>query len=142
MISSPKTSLQKRTDARMFATRRVTAEIFSTIDVPPREWQYVQHRSRRRASKGWGRYQPCKASCSSSVGIRGRTLAYYRHSPADYPRLLDALPPPAGLARQFIVNWFDHTQPSPLLPMASTGHPSMASLQSASSSGVVGCLNT
>ena len=47
-----------------------------------------------------------------------------------------------GLARQFIVIWFDHTQPSPLLPMASTGHPSMASLQSASSSGVVGCLNT
>src|ERR1700731_360569 len=44
--------------------------------------------------------------------------------------------------RQFIVIWFDHTQPSPLLPMASTGHPSMASLQSASSSGVVGCLNT
>jgi hypothetical protein len=34
------------------------------------------------------------------------------------------------------------TQSSPLLPMASTGHPSMASLQSASSSGVVGCLNT
>ena len=28
------------------------------------------------------------------------------------------------------------------LPMASTGHPSMASLQVASSSGVVGCLNT
>src|SRR5271157_4813933 len=26
----------------MFATRRVTAEIFSTIDVPPREWQHVQ----------------------------------------------------------------------------------------------------
>jgi hypothetical protein len=26
----------------MFATRRVTAEIFSTIDVPPRECQYVQ----------------------------------------------------------------------------------------------------
>jgi hypothetical protein len=48
----------------------------------------------------------------------------------------------AGVARQFIVIWFDHTQPSPLLPMASTGHPSMASLQSASSSGVVGCLNT
>src|SRR5260370_1441677 len=47
-----------------------------------------------------------------------------------------------GVARQFIVIWFDHTQPSPLLPMASTGHPSMASLQSASSSGVVGCLNT
>jgi hypothetical protein len=47
-----------------------------------------------------------------------------------------------GLARQFIVIWFDHTQPSPSLPMASTGHPSMASLQSASSSGVVGCLNT
>jgi hypothetical protein len=47
-----------------------------------------------------------------------------------------------GLARQFIVIWFDHTQPSPLLPMASTGHPSMASWQSASSSGVVGCLNT
>jgi hypothetical protein len=47
-----------------------------------------------------------------------------------------------GLARQFIAIWFDHTQPSPLLPMASTGHPSMASLQSASSSGVVGCLNT
>src|SRR5208282_2273772 len=46
------------------------------------------------------------------------------------------------LARQFIVIWFDHTQPSPLLPMASTGHPSMASLQSVSSSGVVGCLNT
>jgi hypothetical protein len=44
--------------------------------------------------------------------------------------------------RQFIVIWFDHTQPSPLLPMASTGHPPMASLQSASSSGVVGCLNT
>ena len=44
--------------------------------------------------------------------------------------------------RQFIVIWSDHTQPSPLLPMASTGHPSMASLQSASSSGVVGCLNT
>jgi hypothetical protein len=40
------------------------------------------------------------------------------------------------------VIWFDHTQPSPLLPIASTGHPSMASLQSASSSGVVGCLNT
>ena len=38
--------------------------------------------------------------------------------------------------------WFDHTQPSPLLPIASTGHPSMASLHSASSSGVVGCLNT
>ena len=35
-----------------------------------------------------------------------------------------------------------NTQSSPLLPMASTGHPSMASLQSASSSGVVGCLNT
>jgi hypothetical protein len=33
-------------------------------------------------------------------------------------------------------------QSSPLLPMASTGHPSMASLQSVSSSGVVGCLNT
>jgi len=47
-----------------------------------------------------------------------------------------------GVARQFIVIWFDHTQPSPLLPMASTGHPSMASSQSASSSGVVGCLNT
>ncbi len=47
-----------------------------------------------------------------------------------------------GVARQFIVIWFDHTQPSPLLPMASTGHPSMASLQSASSSGLVGCLNT
>jgi hypothetical protein len=47
-----------------------------------------------------------------------------------------------GLARQFILIWFDHTQPSPLLPMASTGHPSMASWQSASSSGVVGCLNT
>ena len=44
--------------------------------------------------------------------------------------------------RQFIVIWFDHAQPSPLLPMASTGHPSMASLQSASSSGVLGCLNT
>jgi hypothetical protein len=29
-----------------------------------------------------------------------------------------------GLARQFIVIWFDHTQPSPSLPMASTGHPS------------------
>jgi hypothetical protein len=41
-----------------------------------------------------------------------------------------------------IVIWFDHTQPSPSLPMASTGHPSMASLQTASSSGVVGCLNT
>src|SRR5262249_21772646 len=27
-----------------------------------------------------------------------------------------------GLARQFIVIWFDHTQPSPSLPMASTGH--------------------
>jgi hypothetical protein len=26
----------------MFATRRVTAEIFSTIDVPPRECPYVQ----------------------------------------------------------------------------------------------------
>ena len=48
----------------------------------------------------------------------------------------------AGVARQFIVIWFDRTQPSPLFPMASTGHPSMASLQSASSSGVVGCLNT
>ena len=47
-----------------------------------------------------------------------------------------------GLARQFILIWFDHTQPSPSLPMASTGHPSMASLQSSSSSGVVGCLNT
>ena len=47
-----------------------------------------------------------------------------------------------GLARQFIAIWFDHTQFSPSLPMASTGHPSMASLQSASSSGVVGCLNT
>src|SRR6266436_3865924 len=69
----------------MFATRRVTAEIFSTIDVPPREWQYVQHRSRRRASKGWGSYQPCKASCSSSVGIRGRALAHYRHSPGGLP---------------------------------------------------------
>ena len=45
-------------------------------------------------------------------------------------------------AALFIVIWFDHTQPSPSLPMASTGHPSMASLQSASSSGVVGCLNT
>ena len=42
----------------------------------------------------------------------------------------------------FVVICFDHTQPSPLSPMASTGHPSMASLQSASSSGVVGCLNT
>ena len=30
----------------------------------------------------------------------------------------------------------------PLLPMASTGQPSMASLQSASSSGVAGCLKT
>ena len=40
------------------------------------------------------------------------------------------------------LSWFYHTQSSPLLPMASTGHPSMASLQSASSSGVVGCLNT
>jgi hypothetical protein len=48
----------------------------------------------------------------------------------------------SSVGRQFIVIWFDHTQPSPLLPMASTGHPSMASLQSASSSGVVGCLNT
>jgi len=47
-----------------------------------------------------------------------------------------------GFGRQFIVIWFDHTQPSPLLPMASTGHPPMASLQSASSSGVIGCLNT
>jgi hypothetical protein len=45
-------------------------------------------------------------------------------------------------AALFIVIWFDHTQPSPSLPMASTGHPSIASLQSASSSGVVGCLNT
>src|SRR6476469_8578382 len=44
------------------------------------------------------------------------------------------------VAALFIVIWFDHTQPSPSLPMASTGHPSMASLQSASSSGVVGCL--
>ena len=32
-----------------------------------------------------------------------------------------------GVTRQFIVVWFDHTQPSPLLSMASTGHPSMAS---------------
>src|SRR5689334_6458565 len=47
---------------------------------------------------------------------------------------------PRARAREHI--WFDHTQPSPLSPMASTGHPSMASLQSASSSGVVGCLNT
>src|SRR6266446_3460993 len=125
----------------MFATRRVTAEIFSTIDVPPREWQYVQHRSRRRASKGWGRYQPCKASCSSSSAFGGAHLLITDTAPADYPRLLDALPP-AGLAVQFIVIWFDHTQPSPLLPIASTGHPSMASLHSASSSGVVGCLNT
>src|SRR5579863_6761059 len=31
---------------------------------------------------------------------------------------------------------------SPLLPMASTGQPSMASLQSFSSSGVAGCLKT
>jgi hypothetical protein len=46
------------------------------------------------------------------------------------------------LLRCFVVIWFDHTPPSPLLPIASTGHPSMASLQSASSSGVVGCLNT
>ena len=45
-------------------------------------------------------------------------------------------------AALFLVIWFDHTQPSPSLPMASTGHPSMASLQSASSSGAVGCLNT
>jgi hypothetical protein len=47
-----------------------------------------------------------------------------------------------AIAKLFIVIWFDHTQPSTLLPIASTGHPSMASLQSASSSGVVGCLNT
>ena len=47
-----------------------------------------------------------------------------------------------GLPGSSLVIWFDHTQPSPLLPMASTGHPSMASLQSASSSGVVGCLKT
>src|SRR6476661_971202 len=44
---------------------------------------------------------------------------------------------PVGIIHRVI--WFDHTQSSPLLPMASTGHPSMASLQSASS-GVVGCL--
>ena len=47
-----------------------------------------------------------------------------------------------AMGKLFMVIWFDHTQPSPLLPIASTGHPSMASLQSASSSGVVGCLNT
>src|SRR6478736_9333789 len=46
---------------------------------------------------------------------------------------------PVGIIHRVI--WFDHTQSSPLLPMASTGHPSMASLQSDSSSGVVGCLN-
>ena len=39
------------------------------------------------------------------------------------------------VATLFIVIWFDQTQPSPLLPIASTGHPSMASLQSASGSG-------
>src|SRR5260370_39650607 len=82
----------------MFATRRVTAEIFSTIDVPPREWQNVQHRSRRRASKGWGRYQPCKASCSSSSAFGGAHLLITDTAPADYPRLLDALPPPAAQA--------------------------------------------
>ena len=40
------------------------------------------------------------------------------------------------------LSWFDHTQPSPLFPIASTGHPSIASRQRASSSGVVGCLKT
>src|SRR6266436_5638517 len=37
---------------------------------------------------------------------------------------------------------FDHTHPSPLFPIASTGHPSSASRHRASSSGVAGCLKT
>ena len=35
---------------------------------------------------------------------------------------------------------FDYAPPSPLLPIASTGHPSIAWRQRSSSSGVVGCL--
>ena len=40
------------------------------------------------------------------------------------------------------LSWFDHAQPSPLFPIASTGHPSIAWRQRSSSSGVVGCLKT
>ncbi len=46
------------------------------------------------------------------------------------------------LGRSSSSSWFVHAEPAPLFPIASTGQPSIASLQRTSSSGVVGCLKT
>src|ERR1700730_24256 len=94
----------------MFATRRVTAEIFSTIDVPPREWQYVQHRSRRRASKGWGRYQPMQGIVQLVSRHSGAHTCLLQTQPRRItPDFLSSLSDLSDLNRNLIESYKDNT---------------------------------